>query len=56
MQTDEMEVPINNNIINNCNKQRPVEKGKDVFNNQPKESEVFPIEAQPRTIGNGSVE
>ncbi|XP_042156072.1 striatin-interacting protein 1 homolog isoform X5 [Oncorhynchus tshawytscha] len=39
MQADEMEVPIINNINSNCNKQRPLPNGRDVFKNLLKDWE-----------------
>ncbi|XP_052347813.1 striatin-interacting protein 1 homolog isoform X2 [Oncorhynchus keta] len=39
MQADEMEVPIINNINSNCNNQRPLPNGRDVFKNLLKDWE-----------------
>lgn len=44
MQTEDMEVPIINNLNDNGDRQRP--KGKDVFKDQQKESEVNSSTAQ----------
>lgn len=54
MQTEDMEVPIINNLNDNGDRQRP--KGKDVFKDQQKESEVNPSTAQraPTAPGTGA--
>lgn len=54
MQTEDMEVPIINNLNDNGDRQRP--KGKDVFKDQQKESEVNSSTAQraPTAPGTGA--
>uniref|UniRef100_A0A3Q4I9I1 Striatin interacting protein 2 n=1 Tax=Neolamprologus brichardi TaxID=32507 RepID=A0A3Q4I9I1_NEOBR len=45
MQTEDMEVPIINNLNDNGDRQRP--KGKDVFKDQQKESELYSYTEEP---------